>query len=112
MEINKLFVISKNEMMLKAIELYGKRNNLEFFVINDLEESTHFIADLKPEAILLDPSELEADQVKGFVKDHRHIFIVLLHRVEGIDINNLDGRLEPTEVAKLIYKLKSEAHGG
>ena len=112
MEINKLFVISKNEMMLKAIELYGKRNHLEFFVINNLEESTHFVADLKPEAILLDPSELEDDEVKGFVKDHHHIFIVLLHKVEGIEVKDLNGQVEPTEVAKIIYQLKSEAHSG
>ena len=57
MKINKLFVVSKNKMLLKAIEIACKNAKRNFFTIDDFNEAAHFIVDLKPDVVVIDSSQ-------------------------------------------------------
>lgn len=112
MEINKLFVISKNDMMLKAIELYGKRNHLEFFVIDNLEESEHFLRDLNPVAVLIDNQDLKDSDVKALISNIINEPFIVLTKDIGTNHAVYSDPIEPTEIAKKIYRLKNESQNG
>ena len=64
MKINKLFVVSKNKMLLKAIEIACKNSEKDFFTIDNFDEAVHFVEDIKPDVVVIDTSDalLESEE--------------------------------------------------
>ena len=112
MKIDKLFVLSKNKMLLKAIEITCKNAKQDCFVIDDFDEAPHFIEDLKPNVLLIDLTSENKNVSELIEKFSGQIDIVFIGQpAEGENGLYIEPPINPISLVEELEK-KLEAHHG
>lgn len=102
MKVKSLFVIAKDELFLKMLDVYYKKTGVEIFTISNIDESLHFIADLNPQYILV-KNENYSEEELSLLKEKNISFITLgNNEISGYKFIKL-----PINPAQLLETLES-----
>lgn len=114
MKINKLFVVSKNKMLLKAIEIACKNSEKDFFTIDNFDEAVHFVEDIKPDVVVIDTSDalLESKEFLGNINSNFKV-VKLIEKSESSSHEDLllELPVNPTSLWRDLEKLIGDSHG-
>lgn len=116
MKINKLFVVSKNKMLLKAIEIACKNSEKDFFTIDNFDEAVHFAEDIKPDVVVIDTSDalLESEEFQKNMNSNFKV-VKLIKKSESESTSHegllLELPVNPTSLWRDLEKLIGDSNG-
>ncbi len=110
MKIDKLFVLSKNKMLLKAIEIACKNAKRDCFVIDDYTEGLHFIRDMRPTLVVIDIENAKEDALGllSDIKDEFKVVILSKRPSEVGEFSSIPSVLYPVNPTGLWDRLEKE----